>query len=667
MPAVHRTVVVVDVEGFGDPGRTTADQVAVRDALYGLLRGAVERAGVRWEDCHHEDRGDGVVVLAPADTAKSVFVDVVPDALATALREHNATHGSAQRIRLRMAVHAGEVAYDRHGVTAPAVTFTFRLVDAEPLKAAHRASPGSLALVVSPWFFDEVVRHSRVVDPATFRPVEIAVKETTTRAWIALPDHPYPADPTRLAAATPPADARPTGVHVGSGVTMRGSVIAGRDVDQSRRTRIGIGGLVLALVLVGGYAVHRADRDVVGVPRPGTSASGPAATTRPAASPATRAPTRFEPGPRVSGVVAATITLEGDRLLHVTDSRLVALDLRTGREVASVARSGPPPRDVSPAGAQAPPAVVRAGGRTIAVAAFPTLVAGSGTTPDGLSAELVAMDLSTGEEAWTGRVATPRAPTSYPWVYVAGASDRTVVVVAGGEQSTPTSIGVDLASRKEVWRVDGFETVFVDGSAAVGRAQTGGYWDARGMDAEARALDAATGTQLWVGPRTGQALRLTPFGPGRVWVHTSVAGLYRHDTVHDTATGAPQDVAGFEERPDGEPRACAHDRQRLTVCQFATTRGGMLAAYDGNANRLWTLGGPGDASGRLVPSLGTAWHGAVYGALDRRGPVVLDAVTGADRDTAPGATPTMVNEHGAVVVEADSRGFAVVDFLTAER
>lgn len=77
-PAAHRSIVCVDVEGFGDRRRTNADQVAVRDGLYGALREAFARSGVRWEDCYREDRGDGVLVLVPPQVPKTVLVARVP-------------------------------------------------------------------------------------------------------------------------------------------------------------------------------------------------------------------------------------------------------------------------------------------------------------------------------------------------------------------------------------------------------------------------------------------------------------------------------------------------------------------------------------------------------------------------------------------------------------
>ena len=184
--AVHRAIVVVDVEGFGDQRRTNPHQVAVRDGLYRAMQDAFGRAGISWDDCDHEDRGDGVFVLVPAEVPKALLAESLPPALVTALRAHNDGHPGPERIRLRMALHAGEVHYDRHGVTAVAVNLAFRLLDARPLKAALATSSGVLAVIVSSWFFDEVVRHSGAAPG--YRPAEVAVKETTTTGWICLPD-----------------------------------------------------------------------------------------------------------------------------------------------------------------------------------------------------------------------------------------------------------------------------------------------------------------------------------------------------------------------------------------------------------------------------------------------------------------------------------------------
>ncbi|MGI8332514.1 ATP-binding protein [Actinomadura scrupuli] len=197
-PAVHRTIFVVDVEGFGDRRRTNLDQVAVRSGLYHCLEQAFLASGLPWARCGREDRGDGVFILVPPDVPKAPFVDSLPGALVSALIEHNRTHAPQERIRLRMALHAGEINYDDHGVTATSINHAFRLVDAPPLKAVLAESSGVLALIVSSWFFDEVVRHCPGGDAATYRPIGVVVKETSTTAWLSLPDHPFPADPTVL-------------------------------------------------------------------------------------------------------------------------------------------------------------------------------------------------------------------------------------------------------------------------------------------------------------------------------------------------------------------------------------------------------------------------------------------------------------------------------------
>jgi hypothetical protein len=130
-PAVHRTIVVVDVAGFGDR-RTNPHQLAVREGLWRALARAFDDAGIRWAGCRHEDRGDGVLVLARAEVPKGRFVESLPGTLVAALEEHNGGRCAEERIRLRMAVHAGEVSYE------------FAPLDSNlPIKAtAHNEAPG---------------------------------------------------------------------------------------------------------------------------------------------------------------------------------------------------------------------------------------------------------------------------------------------------------------------------------------------------------------------------------------------------------------------------------------------------------------------------------------------------------------------------------------------
>lgn len=188
--AVHRTILVVDVEGYGNEHRTNQHRLVVRHGMYEILQVAFGRAGLSWDRCQHDDCGDGVMVLAPPDQPKSLFAEALPGQLVTALCEHNGRHTAEERMRLRVALHAGEIHPDDHGYASAAIILAFRLINSTPLRNALACSPGVLALVVSSWFFDEVVRHCAGAHSASYRRLPVEVKETNTTAWIYLPDLP---------------------------------------------------------------------------------------------------------------------------------------------------------------------------------------------------------------------------------------------------------------------------------------------------------------------------------------------------------------------------------------------------------------------------------------------------------------------------------------------
>ncbi|MCC8244784.1 substrate-binding domain-containing protein [Saccharothrix luteola] len=189
--ALHRTVVVVDVSAFSR--RLRVPQEEIRRGLYAALEAAFDDNGLDWSATHHEDRGDGVFVLVPPDVPKSRVVDGVPHALLGELRRYNATRNEDARIRLRMAITAGEVQHDEHGVVGDEVTLAFRLLDSKPLREALDRSTAVFALIVSDRFYDDVVRPDPALDPESFRRVSVDVKEVHGRAWLHVPDRSGPA------------------------------------------------------------------------------------------------------------------------------------------------------------------------------------------------------------------------------------------------------------------------------------------------------------------------------------------------------------------------------------------------------------------------------------------------------------------------------------------
>jgi tetratricopeptide (TPR) repeat protein len=185
---VHRAIMVVDVERFGDPARTNLNQLAVRDGLYKAVTRAFMESGVAWDSCVSEDRGDGALILVPPEVPKTCLVTVLLGRLTAAVSWHNARCAVPEQMRLRVALHAGEVYRDAHGVAGAAVNHTFRLADAPALRSALDASPGVLALIVSDWLFGEVVRHDPAAEPGSYRQVQVIVKETAAAGWIRVPD-----------------------------------------------------------------------------------------------------------------------------------------------------------------------------------------------------------------------------------------------------------------------------------------------------------------------------------------------------------------------------------------------------------------------------------------------------------------------------------------------
>ena len=133
-------------------------------------------------------------------------------------------------MRLRVALNAGEIHHDAHGVAGAAINHAFRLIEARALKSALGASRGLLAVIGVALVFDEVVRHEPEADPDSYRQVQVAVKETQTVGWIRLPGR-GPAPPWEAAARE--RGGKPYRAHDTAAGTYRGRAAGGRVGDGS--------------------------------------------------------------------------------------------------------------------------------------------------------------------------------------------------------------------------------------------------------------------------------------------------------------------------------------------------------------------------------------------------------------------------------------------------
>nr|WP_225957987.1 hypothetical protein [Amycolatopsis lexingtonensis] len=173
----------VDVAGYNNPSRTLAHLREVHDGLWQVLRTTFAETGIPWDSCYVENTGDGAMFLLPPDIAKADLVAQFPARMRDELRRYNHVHAEEAQIRLRLAIHAGEVAEGSHGRVSKAASFTFRILDAPEAKAAQREAQADLVLITSELLYEDVVVQDAAADPDAFRRIPVKVKAGEHPAW----------------------------------------------------------------------------------------------------------------------------------------------------------------------------------------------------------------------------------------------------------------------------------------------------------------------------------------------------------------------------------------------------------------------------------------------------------------------------------------------------
>jgi len=183
-PPRHMSVMVIDVSGFGRLDNRA--QSAVRAALHAMVRHAFRRAGLRWS-LSVEDRGDGMILLVPATKSTVSLLDPVVPLLAAQVRRHN--ESGAPRIRMRVSLHVGVVGRDPTGWVGYDLIAACRLVDSPVVRRYLAQRPDTdVVVAVSEVVYTGIVAHRyRSLDPDTYEPLHVSVKELNTRAWVHIP------------------------------------------------------------------------------------------------------------------------------------------------------------------------------------------------------------------------------------------------------------------------------------------------------------------------------------------------------------------------------------------------------------------------------------------------------------------------------------------------
>ncbi|GAA2611797.1 hypothetical protein SMC26_10505 [Actinomadura fulvescens] len=184
--ALHHAMLAADIVGFGshDP----AVHSYLHTALYRIITESLAEIDVPLQHCHHEDRGDAILVIAPTRISVEPLLGRWPHHLRAALRHHNRISAATAQLRLRVAVNAGYVQRDEHGVGGRAVLHLYRLLDTPAFKAAIDDHSADLGLITSHYLYQEIIRDGPgLIDPATFTAITVDSKETHGPAWLQLP------------------------------------------------------------------------------------------------------------------------------------------------------------------------------------------------------------------------------------------------------------------------------------------------------------------------------------------------------------------------------------------------------------------------------------------------------------------------------------------------
>ncbi|WP_395110243.1 hypothetical protein [Actinomadura sp. SCN-SB] len=188
---MYTTMIAIDIVAFGQRCHDTHTQRRVRHELYERLSEAFAMTNLPWAACHREDRGDGVLIVMPAEVNATHCLDPLAHHLAVLLRGHNRFASDATRLRIRTAVHHGYVERDDHGVFSPATVHLFRLLEAPAFKKALQAAGTDLGVIVSDTLYTEAVqRGGNLVVPSAYKQLWINCKEVRrARAWLWLSPH----------------------------------------------------------------------------------------------------------------------------------------------------------------------------------------------------------------------------------------------------------------------------------------------------------------------------------------------------------------------------------------------------------------------------------------------------------------------------------------------
>lgn len=182
----HHAIITLDIEGFGSPTRTDPIRAGLRQSLAEMVRLSVDRLQVPDAVAAEGDTGDGKWLLFRSDLSKPRLLNTLIPTIEAALRHHNQSASTAAALRLRVGVHHGEITLGQdNGYSGEALNHAFRIIDNDVARNALAQAGNDMVVAISDDFFQKVVKPGYgALDPNSYSPVKITVKETSSTVWL---------------------------------------------------------------------------------------------------------------------------------------------------------------------------------------------------------------------------------------------------------------------------------------------------------------------------------------------------------------------------------------------------------------------------------------------------------------------------------------------------
>ncbi len=301
------------------------------------------------------------------------------------------------------------------------------------------------------------------------------------------------------------------------------------------------------------------------------------------------------------------------------------------------------------------PVIIDQQGQQVAIFGYSVTLPGHGTTPSSLAVELDAVTTS-GTLLWSMTTPTRTQPSlleETPLVTFVGVSGDDAIATIGDDEDGYSTYAIDIASRTIAWVNAQFLAQAVIGGTVVGTYDTStpssnggalGDEDTANLDTlHVEAVSAATGKTIWQQAESVTGADIQQAGPSTIMTE-AVDSSSRNDTIWllHLSTGKGSELANYPQQGVTDftpPWTCEFDSGTVVVCSL--TLGQQVFAVNGTTgDSPWQL--PPKSGNRVAPKVTAVFDGDIYGST-QSGPVVLNAVTGADVNDSPGAAPVVLD------------------------